>query len=118
MTVIPCLISSGLARWPRVTLVDGRGVRFTPWSTDVEALRQPVEELSPGEALAIALQAAAGLAGLVDRRRFHVTEVDVHGQIRRLAGYDTEADAVAAVVLNRNNFFRQFNIDLVLYFLL
>lgn len=27
-------------RRPRVTLVDGRGVRFTPWSTDVEALRE------------------------------------------------------------------------------
>jgi [acyl-carrier-protein] S-malonyltransferase len=26
-------------RRPRFTLVDGRGVRFTPWSTDVEALR-------------------------------------------------------------------------------
>jgi len=25
---------------PRVTLVDGRGVRFTPWSTDVAALRE------------------------------------------------------------------------------
>jgi [acyl-carrier-protein] S-malonyltransferase len=31
----------GDLRWqsPRSTLVDGRGVRFTPWSTDVEALR-------------------------------------------------------------------------------
>ena len=31
----------GGLRWsrPRVTLVDGRGVRFTPWSTDVAALR-------------------------------------------------------------------------------
>ncbi len=26
-------------RAPRVTLVDGRGARFTPWSTDVDALR-------------------------------------------------------------------------------
>lgn len=25
---------------PRVTLIDGRGVRFTPWSTDVDALRE------------------------------------------------------------------------------
>jgi hypothetical protein len=25
---------------PRVTLVDGRGVRFTPWSADVDALRE------------------------------------------------------------------------------
>lgn len=24
---------------PRITLIDGRGARFTPWSTDVEALR-------------------------------------------------------------------------------
>lgn len=31
---------SGLEfRAPRVTLVDGRGARFTPWSTDVDALR-------------------------------------------------------------------------------
>lgn len=27
-------------RAPEVTLVDGRGARFTPWSTDVEALRE------------------------------------------------------------------------------
>ncbi|MEM7306283.1 MAG: hypothetical protein AAF682_06420 [Planctomycetota bacterium] len=26
-------------RRPRITLIDGRGVRFTPWSADVEALR-------------------------------------------------------------------------------
>src|SRR5204862_6352586 len=26
-------------REPKVTLVDGRGARFTPWSTDVDALR-------------------------------------------------------------------------------
>lgn len=27
-------------RAPRVTLIDGRGARFTPWSTDVDALRE------------------------------------------------------------------------------
>lgn len=33
-------LSSLAFRRPAVTLVDGRGARFTPWSTDVEALKE------------------------------------------------------------------------------
>ncbi|MBL8861931.1 MAG: ACP S-malonyltransferase [Planctomycetes bacterium] len=47
---------------PRVTLIDGRGVRFSPWSTDVDALRsytlgpQIVEPFDFGLSIRVALR--------------------------------------------------------------